>query len=102
MYDVEVVDESLAFFHNQHHAEHFREFRKSMLDVTSSAAASSMGLFDGGDGEDGGALGSLIGNFNSVSYTHPTLADDLLCVDLGGCRIIKKKNVQQHLYDRYL
>eukprot|EP00656_Telonema_subtile_P024975 TRINITY_DN27116_c0_g1_i1.p1 TRINITY_DN27116_c0_g1~~TRINITY_DN27116_c0_g1_i1.p1 ORF type:complete len:224 (+),score=39.69 TRINITY_DN27116_c0_g1_i1:56-727(+) len=69
MYDVEVVDESLAFFHNQHHAEHFREFRKSMLDVTSSAAASSMGLFDGGDGEDGGALGSLI----AVSYTHLTL-----------------------------
>ena len=27
-----------------------------------------------------------------VSYTHLTLPDDLLCVDLGGRRIIKKKN----------
>ena len=29
--------------------------------------------------------------FKPVSYTHLTLADDLLCVDLGGRRIIKKK-----------
>ena len=27
----------------------------------------------------------------SVSYTHSDAADDLLCVDLGGRRIIKKK-----------
>ena len=27
----------------------------------------------------------------SVSYTHLDAADDLLCVDLGGRRIIKKK-----------
>ena len=27
----------------------------------------------------------------AVSYTHLTAADDLLCVDLGGRRIIKKK-----------
>ena len=27
----------------------------------------------------------------AVSYTHLTLPDDLLCVDLGGRRIIKKK-----------
>src|SRR5450756_1590191 len=26
----------------------------------------------------------------AVSYTHPDAADDLLCVDLGGRRIIKK------------
>ncbi len=28
---------------------------------------------------------------NTVSYTHSDAADDLLCVDLGGRRIIKKK-----------
>ncbi len=27
----------------------------------------------------------------AVSYTHSDAADDLLCVDLGGRRIIKKK-----------
>ena len=31
----------------------------------------------------------------SVSYTHPDAADDLLCVDLGGRRIIKKKTNTQ-------
>ncbi len=29
--------------------------------------------------------------FGAVSYTHSDAADDLLCVDLGGRSIIKKK-----------
>ena len=42
----------------------------------------------------------------SVSYTHSDAADDLLCVDLGGRRIIKKKkykhNTQRtHIGDTY-
>ncbi len=32
-----------------------------------------------------------LGQLVTVSYTHSDAADDLLCVDLGGRRIIKKK-----------
>ena len=32
----------------------------------------------------------------TVSYTHLTPADDLLCVDLGGRRIINKKTHTEH------
>ena len=33
--------------------------------------------------------------WESVSYTHLDAADDLLCVDLGGRRIIKQKKTKQ-------
>ena len=33
-----------------------------------------------------------------VSYTHLTLPTILLCVDLGGRRIIKKKNTLKHTH----
>src|SRR5450756_3163496 len=34
---------------------------------------------------------------HAVSYTHLDAADDLLCVDLGGRRIIKKKKKKTHI-----
>ena len=39
-------------------------------------------------------LGDLVGT--CLLYTSDA-ADDLLCVDLGGRRIIKKKNPNQHI-----
>ena len=39
---------------------------------------------------EAGAAGAVHGSL-PVSYTHLDAADDLLCVDLGGRRIIKKK-----------
>ncbi len=38
----------------------------------------------------------------SVSYTQSDAADDTPCVDLGGRRIIKKKNKNTHLKSSYL
>ena len=33
--------------------------------------------------------------YETVSYTHLTLPNDLLCVDLGGRSIIKKKQTEK-------
>ena len=38
-------------------------------------------------------VGSASQNEDPVSYTHLDAADDLLCVDLGGRRIIKKATI---------
>ena len=47
-----------------------------------------------------GSAGVVIGNKNKICLLYTSdAADDLLCVDLGGRRIIKKKintNIQQH------
>ena len=47
----------------------------------------------------GGELPAAIRFWDCLLYTSDA-ADDLLCVDLGGRRIIKKKNVQLNLTTR--
>ena len=43
----------------------------------------------------------LQGSYNCLLYTSDA-ADDLLCVDLGGRRIIKKKTRQNLDFDRFI